>query len=70
MRHAYHCHASPNALDHAPNRRGERYRVDPADVLETARCPLCRAPLVARMGRDGPYFHCCCRPLPCLTKAS
>ena len=30
------------------------------DDLVTARCPLCRAPLVARMNRFGPYFHCQC----------
>lgn len=61
MRHAYRCHASPHALDRPMSERvGERHRVDPVDVLDTARCPCCRAPLVARMGRDGPYFHCLC----------
>jgi hypothetical protein len=29
-------------------------------ILDIARCPLCRAPLVARMGKQGPYFHCLC----------
>jgi hypothetical protein len=63
MRHCYPCHLSPDALgpDRAPPERNrERYRLDP-DLLDTARCPCCRAPLIARMGRDGPYFHCCCR---------
>ena len=31
-----------------------------ADIVGVARCPLCRAPLVARMGCRGPYFHCAC----------
>jgi hypothetical protein len=35
-------------------------RQDAADLEGTARCPRCRAPLVARMGRRGPYFHCRC----------
>ena len=30
------------------------------DQLGAARCPLCRAALIARQGRDGPYFHCLC----------
>ncbi|HZV06381.1 MAG TPA: hypothetical protein VE999_14975 [Gemmataceae bacterium] len=62
MRHAYPCHASPDVLglDRAPARNGARYRLD-LDLLDTARCPCCRAPLVARMGREGPYFHCRCR---------
>jgi hypothetical protein len=63
MRHAYRCHVSPDALGldrTAPQRNGERYRLDP-DLLDTARCPCCRAPLIARMGRSGPYFHCRCR---------
>jgi hypothetical protein len=25
-----------------------------------ARCPRCQMPLVARMGCQGPYFHCHC----------
>ena len=66
MRHAYRCHASPDALDRAPSERaGERQRVDSVDLLATARCPCCRAPLVARMGRDGPYFHCLCSQRRC-----
>lgn len=61
MRHSFRCHASPDtaALDRsAPERNGERNRVDLVDLLDTARCPCCRFPLVARMGREGPYFHC------------
>lgn len=63
MRHSYPCHISADAHgpDYAkPQRNGDRYRLDP-ELLDTARCPCCRAPLIARMGRDGPYFHCCCR---------
>jgi hypothetical protein len=30
------------------------------DELGVARCPLCRAVLVARQGRKGPYFSCAC----------
>ncbi len=26
----------------------------------TVRCPKCQAPLTARMGARGPYFHCHC----------
>lgn len=62
MRHAYRCHASPEFLGSdrtAPQRNGARCRLDP-DLLDTARCPCCRAPLIARMGRAGPYFHCLC----------
>jgi hypothetical protein len=33
------------------------------DILGEARCPLCRMPLVARMGPFGPCFPCRCRPL-------
>jgi hypothetical protein len=63
MRHCYPCHISPDTLgpDRAASERNrERYRLDP-DLLDTARCPCCRAPLIARMGREGPYFHCRCR---------
>ncbi len=70
MRHCYPCHISPNALDldrAAPERNRERYRLDP-DLLDTARCPCCRAPLIARMGREGPYFHCRCRERSSLSR--
>ncbi|HTU89597.1 MAG TPA: hypothetical protein VMF69_05815 [Gemmataceae bacterium] len=63
MRHSYPCHVSPGALgpEHTRSERnGQRCRLDP-ELLDTARCPCCRAPLIARMGRDGPYFHCRCR---------
>ena len=30
------------------------------DELGSARCPLCRAMLVARQGRKGPVFFCRC----------
>jgi hypothetical protein len=35
-------------------------RREPADLVDVGRCPRCRAPLVARMGCHGPYFHCLC----------
>jgi hypothetical protein len=45
-------------------KRGEgldlQRRQNTADILCEARCPCCRTPLVARMGRHGPYFHCLC----------
>jgi hypothetical protein len=31
-----------------------------ADLLTTARCPVCRTPLVARMTCRGPLFVCLC----------
>jgi hypothetical protein len=63
MRHAYRCPTSPAVLGPeraTPQRNSARSRVD-SELLDTARCPCCRAPLVARMGREGPYFHCRCR---------
>ena len=30
------------------------------DELGVARCPICRAVLVARQGRAGPYYSCSC----------
>ena len=30
------------------------------DELGTARCPLCRGVLVARLSRRGPIFYCGC----------
>jgi len=30
------------------------------EELATARCPICRYFLVARLGREGPYFFCRC----------
>jgi hypothetical protein len=66
MRHAYRCHASPDALGaerSVSERNGQRHRLD-SELLDTARCPCCRAPLIARMGCEGPYFHCRCRQEP------
>jgi hypothetical protein len=63
MRRAYRCHIPLDALGldcAVPEHNGERCRLDP-DLLDTARCPCCRAPLIARMGREGPYFHCRCQ---------
>lgn len=34
------------------------------DELGSARCPLCRAMLVARQGRKGPVFFCRCGMTP------
>ena len=34
------------------------------DDLGAARCPRCRAALVPRLGRAGPYFHCACPERP------
>ena len=39
-----------------------RERQPTPDMLDAVKCPLCRAPLVARMGHHGPYFHCQCTP--------
>jgi hypothetical protein len=33
---------------------------DAADLLTSARCPVCRTPLVARMTCKGPRFVCLC----------
>src|SRR5262249_14492543 len=35
-------------------------RRDASDLLTSARCPVCRAPLVARMTCRGPQFLCLC----------
>jgi len=49
-----------------PNRRRGLSKRDNAsiriasDETDVARCPLCRAMLVARQGRRGPYFYCAC----------
>jgi hypothetical protein len=37
-----------------------RLRRDTADVIGVARCPRCRAVLVARVKEDGPGFFCRC----------
>ncbi len=44
-------------------RRSEsrRGRLPASAMLDVARCPLCRASLVPRMGRTGPRFHCRCK---------
>ena len=34
------------------------------DELGTARCPLCRAVLIARQSRRGPLFFCACLKKP------
>ena len=34
------------------------------EELGDARCPICRAILVARQGRAGPYFYCQCIAKP------
>ncbi len=35
-----------------------------AGQLDIVRCPLCRGPLIVRVDRRGPYFHCLCPPRP------
>jgi hypothetical protein len=37
-----------------------RPRREPAVLADVARCPICRMPLQARVGRRGPYMHCLC----------
>lgn len=51
---------APRPAREPSHARGRRQRPSAADVADVARCPRCRAPLVARMGRRGPYFHCAC----------
>lgn len=62
MRHSYRCHASADAarICSTSASNGERSRLDASEVFADVRCPCCRAPLIARMGRRGPYFHCRC----------
>ena len=61
MRHSYRCHLSPDALHDCPAAEaGARVRAEPEEILGVARCPRCRTPMVARMGRHGPYLHCRC----------
>ena len=38
-----------------------RARNAAGEELAAARCPVCRHPLIARLGKRGPYFHCACR---------
>ncbi len=56
-RHAREPHRDPLASRRAVDRQ---QRQEAADIAGVARCPRCRAPLVARMGCRGPYFHCAC----------
>ena len=56
-RHAREPTRDPLAVSRAVDRQ---QRQDAADIAGVARCPRCRAPLVARMGCRGPYFHCAC----------
>jgi hypothetical protein len=63
-----HSYVSPEALDvdrnpDEPNTIDavELLQVqDLAEVMDVARCPCCRGPLVARMGCGRPYFSCLC----------
>ncbi len=53
--------------------RGERRRPDSAEVSGVARCPRCRAVLVAAVGRGRPEFFCRClgrMPLPAASGAA
>jgi hypothetical protein len=40
-----------------------------ATQLDVCRCPKCEAPMTARCGVKGPYFHCLCAPRPRLAEA-
>ena len=63
MRSAYRCHLDPRSAVASANKipnRGGSPRWDPSEVIGVARCPCCRTPLIARMGRQGPYFYCGC----------
>jgi hypothetical protein len=55
------CPPSRRSTRAAPEERKASYRRLWSEIMGVARCPCCRAPLVARMGRYGPYFHCRCR---------
>jgi hypothetical protein len=46
---------APGPDESAGERRGE-----PAVIADVARCPICRAPMQAVLGRRGPYVHCLC----------
>lgn len=35
-------------------------RIEIAETLGRSPCPLCGYPLVVRLDRRGPYFHCMC----------
>ena len=39
-------------------------RREEAVIADMARCPVCRVPIQARMGRRGPYMHCFCAEPP------
>jgi hypothetical protein len=41
---------------------GPEPRREPAAVADVARCPVCRAPLQAVVGRRGPFIRCLCPP--------
>jgi hypothetical protein len=58
---------SDDAEEIAPEKPNMRERVgvrQTLDELGTARCPLCRAALVARQSRRGPFFFCACMTKP------
>jgi ssDNA-binding Zn-finger/Zn-ribbon topoisomerase 1 len=43
--------------------RAWRYAVTgEASLLDVARCPKCEAPMTIRVGKQGPYFACRCKP--------
>jgi hypothetical protein len=50
----------PGEDSSAPDLFDVRQRQDAAELAGVAPCPVCHTPLVARMGRHGPYFHCRC----------
>jgi hypothetical protein len=46
------------------SQKNRRRRAGPSDAVDlfppVVRCPVCRGPRQARLGRLGPYFHCQC----------
>jgi hypothetical protein len=59
---SYRCHLQPQSAmnDSYRDVSDRRSRSDPSEIIGVPRCPCCRAPLIARMGRRGPYFYCRC----------
>jgi hypothetical protein len=40
-------------------------RIFMGEITARARCPVCRHPLVAHVGRKGPAFRCACPTRDC-----
>ncbi len=52
------------AVTYGDDSAGNGERREEAVIADVARCPVCRAPVQARMGRRGPYMHCLCAGRP------